>query len=306
MHFVVLSVVAGSMLAASVIPAGAVEMVKPFEALEQTRRFNLEFEKRQKREKAEQRSQEKEQESKRKQEEAEQRRRERENKAQQKAQVKRDAATAKSVAPSLAAQSAPTATPQAATQAAEPQSQVQSSPTSPQVNPEASAPPPSKPSTAEQVDEPRPHAPSEPPASPVQAQGELRERVQGGNPPPITTGNAVAAPMGKGNAVAVSRLVKMDLHNERGDRLGDIERVVQSADGRFHIVIGTGGFLGMREHDVRIPLDDEVTIRGDRLVIKGLTDEQVKAMPAFDSSDRGYRNIARSATVRMVRDRSED
>ena len=98
----------------------------------------------------------------------------------------------------------------------------------------------------------------------------------------------------------------MDLHNERGDRLGDVERVLQSADGKFHIVIGAGGFLGMRERDVRIPLDDGVTIRSDRLVIKGLTDDRVKAMPAFDSSDRSYRNLARNAKVRMDSDQSED
>ena len=94
MRLLMLSV-AGSMLVASGIAAAAVEMVKPFEALEETRRFNIEFDKRQKREKAEQRSREKEQEAQREREEAEERRREREEKAQQKAQVKRDAATAK-------------------------------------------------------------------------------------------------------------------------------------------------------------------------------------------------------------------
>lgn len=309
MRLLMLSV-AGSMLVASGIAAAAVEMVKPFEALEETRRFNIEFDKRQKREKAEQRSREKEQEAQRKREEAEQRRREREEKAQQKAQVKRDAATAKagkgahsplsvppnpSAAPALAIKSDATTASQAPMQATDPQSQVQSPPTSSQVSSEASAPAPSKPSTTERVDVDRPQAPLEPAASPVQAQGE-----------PMTAGNAVAAPIASGNAVAVSRLITMDLHNDRGDRLGDVERVVQSADGKFHIVIGTGGFLGMRERDVRIPLDDGVTIRNDRLVIKGLTDNQVKAMPAFDSGSRRYRNLARDATVRIDRDQSED
>ena len=314
MHLLVLSV-AGSMLVASGIAAAAVEMVRPFEALEQTRRFHVEFDKRQKREKAEQRSREKEQEAQRKHEEAEQRRRGREEKPQQKAQGNRDAATAKaaksahspstvpskpSVAPPLAVESAPTAPSQGALQAAEPQSQVHSAPTSPQVS--SPAAPPLKPSTTGQVDEHRPQASSEPAASPVQ--GESQKRVQTGNSPAATTTteNAVAAPIASGHAVAVSRLIGMDLHNERGDRLGDVERVLQSADGKFHIVIGAGGFLGMRQRDVRIPIDHGVTIRSDRLVIKGLTGDQVKAMPAFDSSDRGYRNLARNATVRMDRD----
>jgi FtsZ-interacting cell division protein ZipA len=169
MHLVVLSVVAGSMLVASGIAAAAVEMIKPFEVLEETRRFSIKFDKRQKREKGEQRSRDKEQEAQRKHEEAEQRRRGREKKAQ----VKRDAATAKAaksahspstvlskppVAPALV-KSALTATPQAPIQAAEPPLQVHSSPISSEVSSQPSAAPPPKPSTTEQVDEPRPQAP---------------------------------------------------------------------------------------------------------------------------------------------------
>ena len=46
MRFVKLFV-AGSVLLASGMGAAAVEMVKPFEALDETRRFNIEFDKRQ-------------------------------------------------------------------------------------------------------------------------------------------------------------------------------------------------------------------------------------------------------------------
>jgi hypothetical protein len=95
----------------------------------------------------------------------------------------------------------------------------------------------------------------------------------------------------------------MNLYNERGDKLGDVERVLRSPDGNFHIVIGAGGFLGIRERDVRIPLD-RVTIRGDRLMIQGLTDDQVKVMPVFDRKDRTYRDLARNAMVPVVGDPS--
>jgi len=88
----------------------------------------------------------------------------------------------------------------------------------------------------------------------------------------------------------------MNLYNERGDELGDVERVMQSPDGNLHIVIGAGGFLGMRERDVRIPLE-RVTIRGDRLMIQGLTDDQVRIMPVFDRNDRTFRELEGNATV---------
>ena len=80
---------------ASGIRAAAVEMVRPFEALEQSRRARIELDKRLNREEAERRKREKEQEAKRQGEAAEQRKRERQEKAQQEAQRKREAAAAK-------------------------------------------------------------------------------------------------------------------------------------------------------------------------------------------------------------------
>src|SRR5215213_7827077 len=67
---------AASILVAGGIAAPAVEMTRPFEALEQSRRARIEYDKRQKREAAERQKQEKEQEATRKREEAEQRKRE--------------------------------------------------------------------------------------------------------------------------------------------------------------------------------------------------------------------------------------
>jgi hypothetical protein len=100
--------------------------------------------------------------------------------------------------------------------------------------------------------------------------------------------------------MAVSRLRRMNLYNERGDRLGDVERVLQGRDGSFHIVIGAGGFLGIRQREVRLPLE-RVTVRGDRLVIEGLAADQVKTMPVLDRKDRTYRDLARNAMVPVVR-----
>jgi hypothetical protein len=93
----------------------------------------------------------------------------------------------------------------------------------------------------------------------------------------------------------------MNLYNDRGAKLGDVERVVQSSDGNFHIVIGARGFLRIRDRDVRIPLE-RVTMLGDRLVAQGLTADQVKGMPVFDRKDRAYRDVARNTLVPMVRD----
>jgi len=260
-----------------------------------------------KREDAEQRKRDTEEkaqkETQRKREEAEQRTRERER-AQQEAQRKRDAAAA------TAAQSVPTAPSQAATQAPERQQPVQNAPP---VGTQVGGNPPMASSTAPPAtgrgDERPPQArpePAESRAGATQGEGEPDKRVPSGPPPAAgsraTPGHAPAAAAG-GRAIAVSRLKRMNLYNERGDKLGDVERVLRSPDGNFHIVIGAGGFLGIRERDVRIPLD-RVTIRGDRLMIQGLTDDQVKVMPVFDRKDRTYRDLARNAMVPVVGDPS--
>jgi sporulation protein YlmC with PRC-barrel domain len=351
-----------SILIATGTGAAAVEMVRPYEALELSRRAMIELDKRQKREDVERQTRVKEQEAQRKREEAEQRKREREEKAQQETQRKRDAAAAKadqgarpspanlppqpSAAPGAqtaetaeprrqpdisfappqqqvqakhpqplaqnaasarpqvnvkladpqASAQAPTAPPRATTEAAERQLRVQNAPPARQ---QVGAQPPTEPPLATgQADEHRPQASVEPTESRVgvnQGQGEPQGRVQSGSPPAAgaTPDNVPSAAPA---AIAVSRLKRMNLYNERGDKLGDVERVVQSADGHFHIVIGAGGFLGIRERDVRIPLE-QVTVRGDRLVIQDLTDDQVRIMPVFDRKDRTYRELARNTTV---------
>ena len=280
---------AASILVQTGMAAAAVEMTRPFEALEQSRRAMNELDKRQKREEVERARREKEQEVKRKSEEAGQRKRDAQEKAGQEAQRKRDAVAAKAAkdarSPSTSPSPQPTAAPAVSN---EPSAQAPPKATS-QAAEQQNAPPagPQTPPAAEQVGVP--HGSGNPSAAGVTA---------------VAPKSAVAAaPAAGAHAVAVSRLKRMNLYNERGDKLGDVERVLQSPDGNFHIVVGTGGFLGIREHDIRIPLD-RVTMRADRLLTQGLTDDQVRTMPVFDRKDRTYRDLARNTTVRIVGDPS--
>jgi sporulation protein YlmC with PRC-barrel domain len=300
MHLVKLSL-AAPILLSSGIAAAPLEMTRPFEVLEQTRRAMIELDKRQEREGAERQKRENEQEAKRKRDESEQRKREREEKAQQEAQRKRDAVAAKAAQgarpPSPSLQPQPSATPALAHE--------------PSVQSPTALPP--TPPPAGQADEGRLRGRSEPAESRIgvsQGHDKPEAGVGSGNTAAVGVTAApknttAVAPAAGGQAIAVSRLKRMNLYNERGDKLGDVEQVVQSPDGNVHIVIGAGGFLGIRERDVRIPLE-RVTIRGNRLVIQGLTDDQVRIMPVFDRRDRTYRDLTRNTTVRIVRDQSEN
>ena len=94
MRLVKLSMAAFILVAAS-IHSAAVEMVRPFDALEQSRRARIELEKRLLRDEVERRKREKEQEAKRQREAVEQQKRERQEKAQQEAQRKHESGTAR-------------------------------------------------------------------------------------------------------------------------------------------------------------------------------------------------------------------
>jgi hypothetical protein len=48
----------------------------------------------------------------------------------------------------------------------------------------------------------------------------------------------------------------VDVYNDRNEKLGDIDEVLLDASGRVSgIVIGVGGFLGIGERNIAVPLD---------------------------------------------------
>ena len=98
--------------------------------------------------------------------------------------------------------------------------------------------------------------------------------------------------------LTVSRVDDMNLYNTQGNELGDVERVVQGPDGKQYVVIGAGGFLGMGEKHVAIPVE-RVALRGDRLIIQGLTEDQIRALPSFDRNDRSFRQLEGTQPVQV-------
>jgi hypothetical protein len=88
-----------------------------------------------------------------------------------------------------------------------------------------------------------------------------------------TTENPVAA-MG-------SNLVGMELHSADDSSIGDIEDVVTGSDGQVtSVLIDVGGFLGIGSRRVAIDVNN-LEMRGDRLVVFGMTREQVEELPEY-------------------------
>ena len=63
--------------------------------------------------------------------------------------------------------------------------------------------------------------------------------------------------------------------------------IVQSAaDGKRYVVVENGGgFLGIGENRIALSLTG-LMVRGEQLVVPGLTDDEIRALPKFEASDQ--------------------
>jgi sporulation protein YlmC with PRC-barrel domain len=53
-----------------------------------------------------------------------------------------------------------------------------------------------------------------------------------------------------------SKLIGVDVYNQQNEKLGEINELILTSNGQVAgAVIGVGGFLGMGERDVMVPLD---------------------------------------------------
>jgi len=78
--------------------------------------------------------------------------------------------------------------------------------------------------------------------------------------------------------IRVSALEEMQVYNARGERLGEVENMVMSpADNSRYLVVEHGGFLGLFQDKVALPLS-RVMLQGDRLVVQGLSEEEFEAL----------------------------
>jgi sporulation protein YlmC with PRC-barrel domain len=71
------------------------------------------------------------------------------------------------------------------------------------------------------------------------------------------------------------------VYNDNNEKIGDVNDVIFSRNNTASfVVIGVGGFLGMGEHDVAVPLS-RIKHDNDKLILAGATKEALKSMPEF-------------------------
>lgn len=131
-----------------------------------------------------------------------------------------------------------------------------------------------------------------------QAQGAPTVHVeQTGAAPAAGSQVASTTPQAAGSTTTASALLHMNVINAHGDTLGDVEHVLtQASDKKSYVVIGHGGFLGLGEKQVALPLDS-MFVRDGKLVMRGMSDDQIKAMPSWTQATPGYSNATGNAAV---------
>jgi sporulation protein YlmC with PRC-barrel domain len=77
------------------------------------------------------------------------------------------------------------------------------------------------------------------------------------------------------------QLLEKDVYNDKNEDIGDVKDVIVSPKKTVSwAIIGVGGFLGIGEKLVAIPMDQLALTKG-KLILKGATKEALKAMPEF-------------------------
>ncbi len=80
------------------------------------------------------------------------------------------------------------------------------------------------------------------------------------NPPatstaPAATTATTSAPRVYSNEWRASKLIGLNVYNDKNEKLGDINELLLDKSGKVEgVVIGVGGFLGMGEHDIKVDM----------------------------------------------------
>jgi ribosomal 30S subunit maturation factor RimM len=84
--------------------------------------------------------------------------------------------------------------------------------------------------------------------------------------------------------MTVGDILGMDVIAANGENVGEIDYIFQDQDG-YQAVIGIGGFLGLGEHTVALPLSDfSIDQEQNALVLDQRTEEDLDAMPEIDET----------------------
>jgi len=108
-----------------------------------------------------------------------------------------------------------------------------------------------------------------------------------------------AAGQGGMQKLQVSQIKQMAVVNDHGDNLGTVEGVtVKNGTKDGYVILRAGQFLGIGEKTVVVPFAN-MWVRGNQLVVTGLTNEQIGALTEWKSGDTNFKPLADDQVAEM-------
>jgi sporulation protein YlmC with PRC-barrel domain len=188
-----------------------------------------------------------------------------------------------------------------------------------QPSPEVSIQQP-EPRVTVQQNQPQVQVREAPPQVSVQEQGQPRVQVQQSGQPQVqvrqsdqpaatrqqpATGSAQGAQYAAGAAASASEglmnktageLKGTEIVDARGEELGKVDKVViDRATGQPHVVLEVGGFLGIGDEAVTLPLDNMSLLDGKLAIPGHREEEQMKKRPQYREEE--YVEVKRESTL---------
>ena len=81
---------------------------------------------------------------------------------------------------------------------------------------------------------------------------------------------------------AKKQILGKDVYNDTGEKIGDINDLIVAPNRAVsYAIVGVGGFLGMNEHNVAVPVSKLKQQMG-KIVLPGATKDALKAAPEFE------------------------
>ena len=104
----------------------------------------------------------------------------------------------------------------------------------------------------------------------------------------ISTASLTVSGLEAGNVIMASNLIGSTVYSSANENVGSVNDVIFSKDGKIQaIIIGVGGFLGLGEKDVAVPLDRIQFSRDENNNMKytvSASRQELEQAPAFDKT----------------------
>jgi sporulation protein YlmC with PRC-barrel domain len=155
---------------------------------------------------------------------------------------------------------------------------------------------------AQQQEQQQPSAGQQPAAAAgPQPQGEAAEAAQlpasekqtetaaaGATPEP--RGEIATSPLAE---LPASELLGREVVNEEGETVAEIVDMVKRSDGdEVFALLSVGGFLGIGEKEVVVPIDRLDVGADDQIVLSNATEQELENMPDWEEGDPAYRSLS--------------